>query len=222
MIVLHQFEISPFCDKVRRILRYKKQPFETREVTLLSSVSALKKKNPAGKVPLVEHNGETICDSTDIALWAERMFPEPMLLPAAPAQRALVHVLEDWADESLYWLEVYLRFGIETNAKQWASEVAKHDAAMVRATAPFVVPRAMRQALAAQGTGRKKLAVVVSELDRQLAAIEGLLGAASYLVGESLTLADIAVFAQLWGSARPRRADAPSTAMARSASGWSA
>ncbi len=109
-----------------------------------------------------------------------------------------MHVLEDWADESLYWYEVYLRFALPANAKVWAAAVAKHDAAPIRLTAPLTVPRAMGQALRAQGTGRKSEFTVLRELERHLEAVEGLLGAASYLVGESLTLADISVFAQLY------------------------
>jgi glutathione S-transferase len=175
MIVLHQYEISPFCDKIRRVLRFKKQPFETREVTVWSALGGLKKRNPAGKVPFIEVHGETICDSTEIALWADRTFPDPPLLPMERAHRALVHVLEDWADESLYWFEVYLRFAIASNANKWAAEVAKHDAAPIRLSAPLTVPRAMVKSLEAQGTGRKSLSMVLNELDRQLDAVDGLL-----------------------------------------------
>ncbi len=197
MIVLYQYEMSPFCDKVRRILRYKKQRFETREVTVLAALGPLKKQNPAGKVPFIEVDGQRVCDSTDIAMWAERTSPDPALLPAERAQRALVHILEDWADESLYWYEVYLRFGIPTNAKRWSAEVAKNDIAPIRMTAGLAVPRVLGQTLAAQGLGRKSREVVMREIDRHLDAVEGLLGASSFLVGNSLTLADIAVFAQL-------------------------
>ena len=34
MITLYQFEISPFCDKVRRVLHWKKVPYEIVEVPL--------------------------------------------------------------------------------------------------------------------------------------------------------------------------------------------
>ena len=41
----------------------------------------------------------------------EARVPENSLIPPDPAERALALVLEDWADESLYWYEVALRLG---------------------------------------------------------------------------------------------------------------
>lgn len=37
MITLHQFEASPYCDKVRRVLHVKGQPYRAVEVSLLGS-----------------------------------------------------------------------------------------------------------------------------------------------------------------------------------------
>ena len=72
MITLHQFEISPFCDKVRRILHWKRQPFTVREVPLSQTVTAVRKVNPAGKLPCLEHDGRFLGDSTDIAYYLDK------------------------------------------------------------------------------------------------------------------------------------------------------
>ena len=111
MIVLHQFEISPFCDKVRRILHVKRIPYEVREVPPSRALTDVRRVNRIGKLPAIEDDGRVIADSTDIAHHLEERFPDPPLLPKHPLERALVHVLEDWADESLYYYEMTLRFG---------------------------------------------------------------------------------------------------------------
>jgi glutathione S-transferase len=195
-IVLWQYEISPFCDKARRILRFKRQPFTTREVSLLETLTSLKKHNPAGKLPFLERGGERVCDSTDIAHWAERTFPEPALLPRDPAKRAMCHALEDWADESLYFYEMYLRFTLPHNARRWIPALAHSDGPPMRALAPAMIPSVIKKRLVSQGLGTKSKDDVLRDLDRHLDAIDAL--ARPFLLGDALTLADIAVFAQLF------------------------
>jgi glutathione S-transferase len=127
MIQLFRFAASPFRDKVRRVLRYKSVPFEIVEWPLLE-VGDIAKKNPAGKLPILEIDGVTIPDSTTIALEVEKRFPTPTLVPADAADRARVLALEDWADESLYFYEMASRFGEEDFARNLPKLVP--DAAM--------------------------------------------------------------------------------------------
>jgi glutathione S-transferase len=199
MITLYQWEMSPFCDKVRRVLHVKKQQYEVRELDLAAALTGrLRKINPTGKVPAIEHDGQFIGDSTNIAHYVEKMFPEPALIPKDPAARALVHVLEDWADESLYFYEVHLRIVMKHNALKWVPELTKNDHAFVRAAAKFAVPLATRSRTRAQGVGMKSPDMIHEDLERHVEAVNGLLGDRSWLVGNALTLADIAVFVQLF------------------------
>jgi glutathione S-transferase len=198
-LVLHQFDISPFCDKVRRVLRYKKVPFETREVTLFDVTSgALRRRNGTGKLPTLEHDGRLIADSSDIARYLEERFPERPLVPRDARLAAECHLLEDWADESLYFYEVYLRFLVPENARRWIPALLHADGAPLRTIAPLVVPRALRQTLDQQGLGRKTLAQVLADVERHVGALDAKLDGRAWLVGDSITLADIAVFAQLF------------------------
>jgi glutathione S-transferase len=197
VIVLHQFEISPFCDKVRRILHVKGVPYEVREVATSRSLLEIRRVNRIGKLPVLEDDGRRVADSTDIAHYLEERFPSPPLLPKHPLERALAHVLEDWADESLYFLEMALRFGQPHNRRRWLPVLTKYDPPWFRALAPAVLPVMFRRQLRAQGAGRKPLAMLVRDLERHVAATDGLVGDGSWLVGGSLSLADIAVFAQL-------------------------
>jgi glutathione S-transferase len=198
MIVLHQFEISPFCDKVRRILHWKRQPYEVREIPVGQASFRVKRIHPAGKLPCLEESGRIVADSTDIAYYLEQRFPEPPLIPSDPKLRALTHLLEDWADESLYFYEMRMRFTFPHNARRWTPVLMAQDPPWLRRAAGLFLPRFFRSVLDRQGLGRKPDHAVVHEASRHVAALAGWLADREWLVGDALTLADIAVFAQLF------------------------
>jgi glutathione S-transferase len=197
MITLYQFEISPFCDKIRRVLHWKRQPYQIREVSIQESLREIKKTSRIGKLPCLEHHGQIVADSTDIAYYLEETYPEPPLLPEDPGQRALCHVLEDWADESLYFYEMRLRFTFPHNARRWVPALTAHDNFVVRAVGPCVIPRVMSSVVKQQGVGRKPEDMVLRDVQRHLDAVVSLLGERDWLVGDALSLADLGVFAQL-------------------------
>ena len=74
VLVLHQFEVSPFCDKVRRVLHYKRKPYETREVPPTETLTRLRRLNPVGKVPVLEHGDVTVSDSSAISRYLDEQF----------------------------------------------------------------------------------------------------------------------------------------------------
>lgn len=196
MLTLHQFEISPFCDKIRRILHWKKQPYAVREVPLRDAMS-VRKVNPSGKLPCLEDDGRFIADSTDIAYYLEEKFPDPPLVPRDPKLRALCHFFEDWADESLYFYEMRLRFTVDHNARRNLPLLTAHDPPWMKRLARLVVPRMMRGTLGKQGLGRKSLTQIVKDVERHVDALADWLGDSDWLVGDALSLADISVFAEL-------------------------
>jgi glutathione S-transferase len=197
MITLYQFEISPFCDKVRRILHVKGQSYEVREIPVSQSLRSVPRVNRIGKLPCLDHDGHRVADSTDIALYLEEKFPEPPLLPSAAEERARCLLLEDWADESLYFYEMTLRFTIPHNARRFVPRLVAHDPPWFQRVAGRAVPFLMRRVTRGQGVGRKPRDMLLRDVERHVATLAGLLGDRSWLVGERLSLADIAVFAQL-------------------------
>ena len=197
MIKLYQIEISPFCDKIRRVLAWKKQPYEIKNLKLLETVTRLPRLNPVGKVPTLEHDGQVISDSSDIAIYLEERFPDPPLLPRGVEDRARCHLLEDWADESLYFYEARLRFTFAQNVARTAELLVAGENPIMKRLGSVVGQRSMRSVLAKQGIGRKSEEAVLRDLARHAEAVAGILGARDWLIGDQLTLADISVFVQL-------------------------
>lgn len=198
-IILHQFEVSPFCDKVRRILHYKRRRYDTREVPPTEALVRLRRLHPIGKVPVIEHGDRVIADSSDIARYLDELYPDPPLYPADPRDAALCHFIEDWADESLYFYELWLRFGLARNAGEWSRRTTESEPpGVMRRVTERALPTLMRNVLKSQGLGRKSPEQVLEELDRHLASIDTWLdGDRGWLVTERLSVADIAVYSQL-------------------------
>lgn len=195
---LYQYELSPFCDKVRRALRLKAIPFRTVEISLLDTLRGkLKTLSPAAKLPVLELDGAKLADSSDILRWLDEHYPAPRLIPADPKEQALAHFLEDWADESLYFVEMHLRFTLPHNAVRWVGEAAAHDNPVMQRVAQTVMPLAMRRTTEAQGLGRKPLGVILRDLEQHLRMLEQWLDGREWLVGERISVADLAVYAQL-------------------------
>ena len=194
MITLYQFAASPFCDKIRRVLRYKRLPFAIHEWPL-AEVGSIREKNPTGKLPILEIDGSVIGDSTDIALEVERRHPRPALLPADPAQRAQVLVLEDWADESLYFYEMTTRFGEQDFESNVGKLMAGAPKELLDAISPML-REGFKTTTGTQGIGRKSAAQLAADVERLFGAIEDLQQATGFAVGSSLTLADIAIAVQ--------------------------
>lgn len=197
MITLYQFASSPLCEKVRRILAFKRVDYRIHEVER-AKAHELKHLSPFGKFPALDDNGIAVCDSTDIAHHLEAHFPERPLIPADPAQAAMVHIIEDWADESLYFYEITMRLAWEHNARRTVpSLMATLPSGLTEDEALALVLGGAQRLIAAQGLGRKTTEQIVTDVRRHLKALAGMLAKGKFLVGDELTLCDIAVLAQL-------------------------
>lgn len=191
-LVFYDWPYSPFCMKLRAILDYKGVEYET--VNPRSLMPAIRRRGKIGKVPALEIDGQLIVDSTDIAYSLDARFPNPPLLPQDPIQRALSHVLEDWADESLYFIGLYYRWYDAEGRKQIPQVFGNS------LRGQFVYRLYLRRILGqirGQGTLRKPAEHVRRDLDRHLNAIEALLQSRPYLLGDMPFLCDFALWGQL-------------------------
>jgi glutathione S-transferase len=192
-IRLYDFAPSPFCLKVRAILDHKRVPYERISVLGRGMVDVWR-RGRIGKVPMLELDGELVCDSTDIAYAVEARFPEPRIVPADRQERARCHVLEDWADESVYWLGIYYR---------WLHPEGRAGVSSAFGKGPLgkgiyhFYRRTIDKQLQGQGVGRKPEPQVRRDLERTLDAVEALLEGRPYLLGEAPLLCDFALLGQL-------------------------
>lgn len=180
---------SPFCVK----LRYKRLPFEA--VNLASPAQA-KKYNPRGKLPVLGYDGTLILDSSDVVRYIEQRHPEPRLYPENQRERAQALLLEDWADESLYWHVVYENWLIDDQFDKFTAEILEPMPAPLRPLIKIVARRQTRRNLVGQGLGRvtpeEHRRILGDSLDWLSDIADG-----SFLCGKELSVADVAVAAQV-------------------------
>jgi glutathione S-transferase len=89
VITLYDAARCPYCARVRIMLAEKGIPYEPVAIDLSNRPGWLYEKNPAGKVPVVEEDTFILAESAVIMEYLEERYPEPALLAADPAQRAL-------------------------------------------------------------------------------------------------------------------------------------
>lgn len=105
-LVYYDFPTSPFCAKVRSVLMYQRAGFETVSATAPRHWMALRRRG-TGKVPALEIDGRLVSDSTDICHALDALFPQRPVLPNDARERALCHAIEEWCDESLYFVGLH-------------------------------------------------------------------------------------------------------------------
>jgi glutathione S-transferase len=170
-------------------------------------------------LPVLDYDGQRVQDSSDIAALLEAKHPTPPLYPRDPVLRAQAHFWEDWADESLYWFEVYLRFAYDDVRARAVALLTEGRPRIERVLVGRVLASRFRKVLAAQGLGRLTSARVEAKFLAHLDALDTLLSSQRWLVGDSRTIADIAVASQLAEVARTSHL-APELAKRTHVSSW--
>ena len=102
MITLYDSARCPFCARVRIVLAEKGIAYEAVEIDLGDRPAWMFEKNATGRVPVYEEDeGLVLPESEVIMEYLEERYPEPALLPADPAQRALERLRVFRFDEEL-------------------------------------------------------------------------------------------------------------------------
>jgi glutathione S-transferase len=193
-LALYDWPWSPFCHKVRAILEHKQVSYQRLDVLEHGLVDIWRRGT--GKVPaLVLDDGRLLSDSTNIAYELEARFPDPPIIPSDPRARAECHLLEDWADESLYFVNLYYQWVAPEGRAKARGAFAKFGA-LGHAVFP-IYRRKIQQQVRGQGTGRKTRADVDADLERHLSTVEQRLSGAPFLLGDAPMLCDFAWYAEL-------------------------
>ncbi len=190
-MIFHHMNCSPFGDKIIRILNYKGLDYRLQIHPLADRT--IKRHNSTGKLPYLEHGEKTISDSTDIAYFLDEQFPDNPLIPDDPIHRAHVHIFEDWADESLYFYEMHMRFTFAENSKPVIEEMTRYNSVIGRWILSKVMPAGIKSITRNQGVGKKSTEQIIRDIDRHVRAVDQLLERSPWLVGDTISLADISV-----------------------------
>ena len=180
-IIFHHYALSPFSEKIRRILAVKglawrsvDQPIMMPKPELVALTGGYR------RIPVLQIGADVYCDTALIARCLEARYPSPSVLP--PAQAGLIGMIEDWADHRLFF--------------QCVPPVIK--AIFDQLPAGFLDDRtAMSPALSKDGLFNAapqawaQAQLSLDQLERQLTGPD-------FLLGEHFTLADAACYNPVW------------------------
>jgi len=115
---LYEHPLSPYARKVKIVLEWKGVPYEPVFVSPMDSSSpsfhAFLAASPRLEVPcFVDDDGTSVFDSTIMLDYVDEKWPAKPSLPAKPAERARVRMLEEFCDtqvEAVNWGLMEVRF----------------------------------------------------------------------------------------------------------------
>lgn len=93
--------VSPYVRKVLACLELKGVAYEIDPITPFFGNDAFERLSPLRRIPVLIHGDVVLSDSSVIAAYIDEVWPEPPLLPAAPADRARARWFEEYADTRL-------------------------------------------------------------------------------------------------------------------------
>lgn len=193
-LVLHQFPLSHFCEKIRWVLDLKGAPYVVKNQ--LPGMHAVVNRRLVGRgsVPLLVDGHHAIGNSSDIALYLEDQYPEPCLIPRDPQHRAEVLELEAYFDCEVgpavrQWIYSYLVWHPAMFGRVFFEEYTGL-ARVVGKLASGAVALRIASMYRTSPSGREEAS---RAMDSALAGIEQRIGddPSRYLVGDMLTLADV-------------------------------
>lgn len=194
MLELYQFELSQYSEKVRLILDYK--GLEYRKIEVIPGIGQLELFRLSGQqqVPVLKDGSTIVTDSTAIAMYLDRQYPEKPIIPTDTKHRGLCLLMEEWADESI---------GKKSRKALYGG--LSQDQNLRQAILPSSTPDVVKSLVAAfpsdilkimgfgVGFGPDEVKAAKDDLNQDLEALSLLLLESPYLVGDTPTLADFAV-----------------------------
>jgi glutathione S-transferase len=185
-IILHHYPASPFSEKIRLVLGYKKLAWKSVIIpSIMPKPEVVALTGGYRKTPFMQIGADIYCDSALICDQLERIQAHPSLYPAAI--EGIARILAQWADTTLFWAAM----GHNLSAK---------GAGQLFAGAP---PDALR----AFGEDRGKMRGGMVRLNPDdataayvvyLSRLAAMLQRSDYLLGPEPTIADFAAYHPIW------------------------
>lgn len=185
-LILHQYDGSPFSEKVRLMLGFKGLAWRSVTVpVVMPKPDVVALTGGYRRTPFLQRGADIYCDSACIALLLERLAPQPTLFPAsAPLAPQFAH----WADSTLFWTVIPYTMQPAGMANVFAGVPPEMVKAFAADRAPFVA--GMKRQSAAEAT--TNLRTHAAALDAQLA------DGRAFLFGAEASIADFAVAHCIW------------------------
>lgn len=202
-LVVYGSVYSYYTGKLEAYLRWKGIPHRRVAMTSRDFEVRVPRATGAAQMPAVElPDGRWMTDTTPIIDWFEREQPEPAVVPREPVQAVVSRLVEDYADEWLWRPAMHYRWSYRADALLRSRGLA--DEMLADVTGPGMIKRAILRRrqfgrfVRGDGVTAATRAHVEGTYLRMLAALEAILAARPFLLGDVPTLADFGFFASMF------------------------
>jgi glutathione S-transferase len=180
-VIFHEYALSPFSEKIRRIFGYKNIAYHSVEQPMWMPKPHLTPLTGGyRRIPVMQVGADIYCDTALIGRKLDSMYPDS---PAVPADLAgAVHATEQWADKQLFAACVPLVF------TSLASLLPPELIADRKQMRPDLDLKTLEKSVS------YFLAVVTTSCGR----LDATLAKNNFILGERFTVADAAVYHCLW------------------------
>lgn len=194
MLELYQFELSQYSEKVRLILDYKGLEYKKIEVTPGVGQLELFRLSGQSQVPVLKDGDTVVADSTEIAFYLDRKYPEKPIIPTDPVARGQCLLIEEWADESIGLKGRKAFIGALNQNQNFRTSILPQNIPSFLKNLVGAVPGELLDALGTGvGFGGEAVKEANKGLKQDLEALSLILQHRPYLVTDEPTLADLAV-----------------------------
>jgi len=181
-LILHQYDTSPFSEKVRKVLAHKRLAWRAVEQpTIMPKPQLLPLTGGYRRIPVLQIGADVYCDTQLIVRVLERIAPSPTLYPGGSEGTCAAWQL--WADKLVFITTVSVLFGEvgQFMPKEFIDDRTKMMPGRDFNELPRMAPHA-----------REQLRGYVATLAAQLA------DGRPFLLGNDFSLADAACFHTMW------------------------
>lgn len=185
-LILHHYPMSPFSEKVRAVLGFKKLAWQSVLIpTVMPKPDLLALTGGYRKTPVLQIGADIYCDTALICDVLEHVQPSPTLYPEG--QKGLARTLAQWADSTLFWAAM-------------GYNLQKPGLAELFAGVPLDAVKAFsadRSAMA-QGMSRPRPLDATGAYKSYVRRMADMLDSQDFLLGDAPCMADFAAYHPLW------------------------
>ena len=185
-LILHHYPTSPFAEKVRLIMGYKKLSWQGVTIPMVMPKPDLMPLTGGyRRTPVLQIGADIYCDTSLICTMLDHVQPEPSLYGSHA--KGLVRTVAQWADNIVFPVAMGYNFQPAGAAQVFAS------------TAPEVVKvfAQDRQAMRG-GASRMPAADATGAYKNYLRRVSSMLEGQDFVLGSQPTLADFSIYHSVW------------------------
>jgi glutathione S-transferase len=185
-LILHHYPNSPFAEKIRLILGFKKLHWSSVLIpNMMPKPDVIALTGGYRKTPILQIDADIYCDTALIADVLEADAPNPTLYP--PGIAAASRILAQWADSTLFWTMIPFTM-------QPAGMAHMFNGVPPETMKAFSDDRNVFRANISRMRAPEAQAAFVLYLER----LQEVLGKQSFFFGAEASIADFSIYHSLW------------------------